>query len=370
MQRKSFQKAGKAGYYQVPNEFQHVTDITGIKANGITMFAGGRYDKAYYCSENYEAVSNYEKVRGCTMLLRGSGVKFCFYELSDQERKVLLLVSLSANSLEEAEAAFGALEKDMQGNMYTFGVTILPLSAEDRLYRMHHLMMQDAIQARIDVREYLAKTSGWLHDYALSHYTEHDSFLEAKDRVSCVMYVRRVPSEHAARVYRKIKHYPECRLLVTAYECVTDQQVKQSLAENYVGIDSLMQALCRKKLGVGKISEDKDERRYVYAGIYFILTSDSEEYLWQQVEQLRKELRVFGGKIEGYQYYQKYTWQKLASLNPWAVRQTRLIQSGNIVAMNPFYKEEAIPDNEDLGTKAELLAVFDAMTDDGGMKCR
>ena len=363
MKQKNFQKIGKDGYYRVPDEFFAVTGITGMKENGITLYDGGRFDKAYYCSENFEAVSNYEKVKGCTMLLRGIGVRFCFYELCYPEQKVLLLVSVFAKSLGEAEVAFATLEQDMQGNMYTFGITILPLSAEDKLYRMHQLIMQDAPRARIDVREYMAKTSGWIQDYKLSHYTEHDSYLETKEKCSCVLYVRRVPSEHAARVYRKIKQNAGCSLVVTAYECITDQQVKESLNNNYVGIDSLMQALNRRKIGVGRISEDQDERRYVYAGIYFMLSAESEESLVQNIEQLRKDLSVFHGKIEEYQHYQKNTWQKLASLDPWSVRQTRLIQSGNIVAMNPFYKDEEIPDSVDLGSKAELLAVFDAMTE-------
>lgn len=366
MKKKAFQKVGREGWYAVPDEFKAVTGISGIKENGISIYSGGRFDKAYYCNENFEAVSNYEKVKGCTMLLRGSGVKFCFYELMAQERKVVLLISVSAVSLIEAETAFSALEKDMQGNLYTFGITILPLSAEDKLYLMHRLILQDASQARIDIKQYMAKTSGWLQDYKLLHYTEHDMFLAAKEKISSVLYVRRVPTEHVARVYRTIKQNESCRLLVTAYESVTDQQVKESLQNNYIGIDSLLQTLIRKKNGVGKISEDRDDRRYVYAGIYFVLSEGTAEKLQETKVLLRKVLDPFAVKIEEYQYYQKVTWQKIATLNPWEIRQTRLMQSGNIIAMNPFYKDEMVPGNEEVSAKAELLAVFDAMTEQEG----
>ena len=148
MKKKAFQKVGKEGWFSVPDEFKTITGMVGIKENGIADYAGGRFDKAYYCRENIEHVSNYEKVKGCTMLLRGSGAKFCFYELPDQEQKVLLLISVQAKTPEEAETAFSILEKDMQGNLYTFGVTILPLDAEERLYLMHRLIMQDAVSAR------------------------------------------------------------------------------------------------------------------------------------------------------------------------------------------------------------------------------
>ena len=45
------------------------------------------------------------------------------------------------------------------------------------------------------------------------------------------------------------------------------------------------------------------------------------------------------------------------------------MQSGNIVAMNPFYTDSVVPDSEELGSKAELLAVFDAITERGGIGC-
>ena len=251
----------------------------------------------------------------------------------------------------------------MQGNLYTFGVTILPLNVEDKLYLMHRLIMQDAAQARIDVNQYLAKTSGWLPDFRLSHYAEHDNYLETKERCSCLMYVRKVPTEHAARVYQNIKSKEYCRLLVTTYESVTDQQVKENLQNNYLGIDAFMQTLVRKKVGVGKIVEDRDDRRYVYAGIYFVISDSTEEEVRKCKEELQTTLNMLRAQVEESQFYQKQTWQKLATLNPWGVRQTRLMQSGNIVAMNPFYRETMVPDNEELSSKAELLAVFDAMTE-------
>lgn len=363
MKQKGFQRAGKEDWFRGPEEFKCTTGMTGIAEDGIGIYASGRFDKAYYCSENNESVSNYERVKGCTMLLRGAGVRFCFYELPEQDQRVLLLISVVAGSLEEARNAFSTLEKDMQGNMYTFGITIFPLAAEEKLYLMHRLIMQDASQARIDVRKYLEKTSGWLADYKLVHYEEQGGLLLAKERVSSVMYVRKVATEHVARAYQKLKQDVNCRLLATAFEPVTDKQVKESLQKNYIGVESVLQTIVRRKRGIGRISEDKDERRYVYAGIYFVLTAETKEQLEQCKKKLEQEMEVFGGKITEYQYYQKYAWQKLATLNPWEIRQTRLMQSGNIAAMNPFYREEKVPDSEELGAKAELLAVFDAMAE-------
>ncbi|MBP3609485.1 MAG: hypothetical protein J6J42_04010 [Lachnospiraceae bacterium] len=366
MKQKEFRKKGKEEWFHVPEEFRKLTGMYGITLDGIGIYSGGRFDKAYYCNANKEQVSNFERVKGCTMLLRGSGVRFCFYELPEQEQKVLLLVSVRAGLLETAQNAFLGLEKDIQGNLYTFGITIYPLKAEDKLYLMHHLIMQDAVRARIDVRKYMEKTSGWLPDFKLDHYEEKKEVLVSKERASSVMYVRKIPAEHVARACRKIREEKSCRMLVTAFEPVTDQQVKECLQSNYIGLEASLQAIIRRKRGVGRISDEKDERRYVYAGIYFVISAGTEAELEQDKRQLEQELKQFGGKIEPYQYYQKQTWQKLSCLNPWEVCQTRLLQSGSIAAMNPFYQEDRVPESDEIGVKAELLAVFDAMAEKQG----
>ena len=99
--------------------------------------------------------------------------------------------------------------------------------------------------------------------------------------------------------------------------------------------------------------------------MYFALTSGNKEELEECKVSLKKQLKPFGACIQEYEYSQKNSWQKLTLLNPWGIRQTRLIQTGHIAAMNPFYRDESIPDYVEVGSKEELLAVFDAMTEEG-----
>lgn len=368
--KNNFVKSGKGEevYFDVPDEFKAATGIKGLTEEGISIYANGRFDKAYVCRENKEQVSNVEKVKGCTMLLRSSGANFSFYEIPEQE-KILLLISLRAKSLAEAEKAFGLLEKDMQGNLYTFGITMLVQNAEEKLALMHHLVMMDVHNAKIDVSNYLAKTSGWLPDFKLQHYAEQEDMLKTKDMNSTVLYVRRVPTEHAAQICQNIRKRKDCRVLVTVYEPVSDQEVLESVKRNYIGYEPILYALNRKKSGIGKIVEGRDERRYVYAGIYFVLSDKDEVLLKQALVDLRTQLRKYGCEIESFQFYQKEKLQRMAVLTPWEMRQTMMLQSGNMVAMNPFYKGNENLAEEDMGTKAELLSVFDSILE-GGIGCQ
>lgn len=372
MRRKKFQKAGRAEetYYMVPEEFQSATGMNGLTEQGIGIYPGKRYDQCYVCRENEETVSNYEKVRGCAMLLRSAGVSYCFYDLPNMG-KTLLLLSLHAGSLKEAIQAFSLLEQDMQGNLYTFGITIQPLSAEEKLSLMHHLIMLNAGSARIDVARYLDKTSGWLPEYKLQHEVEQKNFLKAADGCSSVLFIRRVPAEHAAAVYRCIKQQECLKLLVSVYEPVSDQKVLDRLRECYIGYEATLYALARKKTGIGKIEEGREERRYVYAGIYFILSASEEKMLEEKKACLRKRLQEYGCDVADFWHHQKETWRRLAVLSPWEIRQSMLLPSGCMIAMHPFCREEGNLMEEDMGTKAELLAVFDTMMEGGKQtECR
>lgn len=370
MKNKGFKKNDKQGegYFACPEEFRLAIGMEGITENGMGIYPGGSYDKVYFCNENVQDVSNYEKIKGCTMLLRSAGIKFSFYEIPELE-KVALVIVLQTQGYEEAVKGFELLENDMRGNLYTFGITIYPLDSEERLSLMHHLVMMDVKNARIDVSSYLTKTSGWLQDYKFLHYEEQDELMRSKERCCRTMYVRRVPTEHAAEIYRRIKGNKSCTLLVSVYEPISDQMVVENLERNYIGYESVLSGLRRRKRGIGKVSENKDERRYVYAGVYFVLAAESEELLKEVEVRLQEEIVAFDCEISGFDFYQKDTWKLLVFLRPWYVRQTMLLQSGCIVAMNPFYKEERSVDSEEVGAKAELLAAFDAMTE-GGTVCR
>lgn len=361
MKKENFQKIKKNGeeYFRVPKEVQIATGICGLTEDGIGMYASGRFDKVYSCSENKENVSNYEKVKGCTMLLRGTEINFCFYELPDREEKILLLLSLEAKTVSDAQKAFSLLEQELQGNLYTFGITIRPLSAEEKLYLMHQLIMADLQGARMDITQYVAKVSGWLPDFKLQHYTEEENWIRTKDKYCSVMYIRQMPTEHAATIYRKIKKMSGCRMVVTTYQPISEEEVMKQIEKNYFGYDSVLYTLTRKQLGIGKIVAEQKERRYVYAGVYFMFSEEKKEELIASKKELQEFLTQYRCDMAEYPFYQKQSAQQLFTLNPFGMKQTRLLQVNHVVAMNPFYQEDRIIPEEEVDAKAELLLAFD-----------
>ena len=363
MKKKVFQKTGKEGgeFYFSTDVFKEITGMYGITESGIGLYPGKRFDKAYICTENAGNVSNAEKVKGCTRVLRDADVKFCFYELSGIEEHTLLLVSIFTKELSDAERAFANFEEEIQNNLYTFGITIRGLTAEEKLYLFHRLIMADSPEAKIDVKKYLAKTSGWLPDFELQHCQEKERCLIIGSVHSSVMYIRRIPAEYTARIYRVLKHTECCRMLVTTYEPVSEQEVMNQVQSNYMGYDTLLYRLKRKKVGIGKIKEEKTERRYLYAGVYFVLSCKDSACLKEEKEKLQNILQKYGSEVTEYCFYQKEALQKLSFLNPWAVQQMRLIQIQDAAGMNPFYQEDKEFDRDEMDEKSELLAAFDAI---------
>ena len=332
----------------------------GITESGIGLYSGKRFDKAYFCMEKAGNVSNAEKVKGCTRVLRDADVKFCFYELSGEE-SILLLISVFTKELSDAERAFANFEEEIQEKGNPFGITIKGLTAEEKLSLMHRLIMADSPRAKIDVMQYLAKTSGWLPDFELQHCQEKDRCLITGNVHSSVMYIRRLPAEYASVIYRTLKHTECCRMLITTYEPVSEQEVMSQIQTNYMGFDTLLYKLKRKNVGIGKIVEEKPERRYLYAGIYFILSCKDFARLEEEKEKLQDILKKYGSEAVEYCFYQKEVLQKLSFLNPWTVQQMRLIQIQSAAGMNPFYQEDKEFDRDEMDEKSELLAAFDSI---------
>lgn len=360
-----FQKTGKEGgeFYSAPTTFKEMTGMYGITENGIGLYSENRFDKAYICTENAGNVfvSNAEKVKGCTRVLRDTNVKFCFYEISEIEEHTLLLISIFTKELSDAERAFANFEKEIQEKGNTFGITIKGLTAEEKLSLFHRLIMADSSGAKTNVTQYLAKTSGWLPDFELRHCQEKDRCLITGKVHSNVMYIRRIPAEYASVIYRTLKRTECCRMLVTTYEPVSEQEVMSQIQNNYMGFDSLLYKLKRKKVGIGKIAEEKPERRYLYAGIYFVLSCKDSNRLQEEKEKLQNILRKYGSEAAEYCFYQKEALQKLSFLNPWVVQQMRLIQIQSAAGMNPFYQDEKELAEDEMDEKSELLAAFDSI---------
>lgn len=360
-----FQKMGKEGgeFYSSPTIFKELTGMYGITENGIGLYFGKRFDKAYFCTEkvgNVSNLSNSEKVKGCTRVLRDADVKFCFYELSGEEL-ILLLISVFTKELSDAERAFANFEKEVQEKGNTFGITIKGLTAEEKLSLIHRLIMAESSGAKTNVTQYLAKTSGWLPDFELRHCQEKDRCLITGNVHSSIMYIRRIPAEYTSVIYRTLKRTEYCRMLVTTYEPVSEQEVMSQIQNNYMGFDSLLYKLKRKKVGIGKIAEEKPERRYLYAGIYFVLSCKDSDHLKEEKEKLQNILRKYGSEATEYCFYQKEALQKLSFFNPWAVQQMRLIQIQNAAGMNPFYQDDKELAEDEMDEKSELLAAFDSI---------
>lgn len=371
MGRNSFQKTEKAGnvVYTAPELFTAYSGVKQLEESGIFSSEGKAYHKAYFCSENKNAVTTFEKIKGCMMLLRGADISFTFYEiLTRREEKVILLLRMEAESLEEAKESFGILETDLQGNLFTFGIVLEPLTMEKRLELIHNMVMVDFPDARMDVTDYLRKPGNWLPDFDMKRYTEGKRHLKTKEGYLSVMNVRKVASEHAAAVYRLLKEYPACQMLVTAYEPVEDNEVVAFLRKEYFGTEHLFQRLKRRNSGMGLLLQkpEQNERRYLFSSIVFVLKAEEEERLNTYKRELATELEELGCEVGMYVKRQKEVYQKLLTMQ--AEGQFRLVQVQNAVKMNPFYRAEQAAEvaDESMDSKAALLAAFDRMTERNG----
>lgn len=347
--------------YAVPDLLMQYTGIQMVSETGI-IERNGVYDKAYYCEENLVAANNTEKIKGCTMLLREADVDFAFYE-DLMQSKVILLVRIKAINFEEARNAFGVLENDMQSNMHTFGITLHPMDANERMKSMHELCRSDDPISRMDVNNYLSsKWLAWIDDVAMKNQVEQKNAICVKgtDELRGIFYIRRMASEYAADIYRHVKNSPACKLVVTCYEPIDDQYIAAWVKQEYFSAEAIITSLIRKNCGIGRIFEEghENERRYVFASLYFVLKAENGEALSLARDELEQQLREYQVEITDFPYEQKNAYQALHVFLPWEPAKTNLMLTANAVKMNPFYKD--YPDkNQDEKKENEMLQYFD-----------
>ncbi len=349
--------------YAVPQQLTATTGIQMITESGIIK-RDDSYEKVYCCEENTAAASNVEKIRGCTMLLRNADVDFAFYE-DCMAQKVFLLIRFAAKGIEEAGEAFRVLEGDMQGNLYTFGIVLRPLDADGELRNIHRLAMSDTPGSRMDINHYVEKQSGWLPDLELKNRVEEKRWLRVTDNEELrrVFYVRRMSSGDAADICRLVRASAACRLLITCYEPVEDRFVAARIRQEYFSADNLFAHLERKNHGIGRIlgSDRENERRYVFAGIYFVLGAENEEKLQAAEQELTEGLGRYRCEVAAFPGEQKSAYRQLLTFRPWAPVKMNLMPAQDIVQMNPFYRETA-GNHAEVKEADAFLHFFDSMT--------
>lgn len=362
--KKQNRQKGDEVCYMVPEQLTHWTGIQMLSETGIVE-RRRTYDKAYYCEENDTIANNTEKIKGCTMLLRETDVDFAFYEDLPQG-KVILLIRIKAANLEEARTAFQVLENDMQCNMHTFGITLHPMDANERMKSLHELCMSDNPASRMDVNSYLSsKWLAWIDDVSLKNRVEQRNVICVKETKEFrgAFFVRRMASEYAADIYQQVKNSPACKLLITCYESIDDQYIAAWVKREYFSAEAIISSLIRKNCGIGRVLEEghENERRYVFAGLYFILKAESKERLLEEREQLEKKLMEYQVEISDFPYKQKNAYRVLHTFQPWEPAKTSLILTTNAVKMNPFYREFS-EDKEGKKKENEMLQFFDELT--------
>lgn len=349
--------------YVVPDYLLYLTGIQMISESGILRRAD-TYEKAYYCEENSVVADNTEKIKGCTMLLRAADVDFAFYDDCIQKR-VTLLIRLQAKSFDEAQEAYRILENDIQSNLHTFGITLHPMDANTRMRSLYELCLSDLPMARKDINSYLSpKWQAWLSEVEMKHVIEGKQSLTIKGskEVRGIYYMRRVSSEHAAKVYRLVKSMSGIKLLVTCYEPIDDQCVAAKIRKEYFLAEAIFANLIHKNRGIGKILDVKheNERRYMFAGMYFVLAAETEEKLLEVKTKMMAEVSKYHCEMAEFFVGKGMAYQFLHTFRPWHLDKTNLILTQNAVKMNPFY-------TEDLETEAkrkeenDLLSLFDKM---------
>ena len=150
--------------------------------------------------------------------------------------------------------------------------------------------MREWKNVKIDVDDY-SKNTTWLADMdVFKKWKETDQLLNTEVECKGYFYARRMPTENIGTLYECIRNHKGVKDIMIDYEPISDLDVNRKIQELY---DDIL---------VGS-SLEENERRYLMAGIYFMI-SGTKEGIKQEFQQLKKELYLYGCRITPFYFKQ------------------------------------------------------------------
>lgn len=328
-------------YYIVPETFASKIGILNISESGICRIGETIYSKAFMVNETVKKkASSNETIKGSMMVLRGYDVPFKYIEYASGE--VVLDIHVNAKDFEEAKIIIEHLENDMKGSLHTFNILINAMNLQDRLYFLHQRFMNEVKDARIDVNDYI-KNVTWSADIdVFKRWKETNKLLSTEVGCKGYFYARRMPTENVGTLYELIRNHKGVTDIMIDYEPISDLDVYRKIHEIYDDV-------------LTEGSPKENERRYLMAGIYFMI-SGTEEFVEQKFEQLRKKVYLYGCRITPFYFKQFHAFKAFANFSTEGIRQLRLVQVTNAVKASPFH-EEVKKESEE----TSILDAFDSL---------
>ena len=308
--------------YIVPDYIRKMYKLKEVCENGVFMYAEDYANKLYIMDvgENVNKATAFKK-------LRGYDADFSFYYFKDAE---YLLVSVSAETINEAIESFDSLENDLFSNMKISDVALENVNFQERMEIIHKGLVNGLNGTPLHVSDYIENVAGYKMDFMFDKYNSvyEDSVTTDTDTYFKMIFVRKANNLDAiVRELNKLSYVEEIKF---DFEHIPDQAVVAFYENTYMGYD-------KEKKIIDKINPElydilisnpnaEDKRLFTTCGMSVLLKLNSTE---EELESISDIEKIFSDNKCMYEYYYGNLLSVYLSFIPFfshGVKQNRLMQ--------------------------------------------
>lgn len=251
---------------------------------------GGVYNRLYEVSQaSQNPASSDEQIKGSMMILKNMGINFAYHKSADGV--LYLCLTVKGQSPVSAIAVLDEAEDKLKTSLYTFGIVIRRLDADERFkYIDERAPITDAGEG--------AGELGY-------------------------MYIRHAVPENLEMLYLLLRRKENVRYIVTDYEPVSDSEVLRKMTDIYDDIPEEWTAG-----GTGDVASGSE---YVMAGIYFAVSMNNED-----TEQFFGEIKSCKCEAVMYKYRNKEAYMAFLTGNFERIKELRILPVKYALKLNPF----------------------------------
>ena len=308
--------------YIVPGYIRKMYKLKEVCENGVFLYEENYANKLYFMDvgENVDKATAFKK-------LRGYDVDLSFYYFKDAE---YLLVSVPAETINDAIESFDSLENDLFSNMKISDVALENVNFQERMKIIHKGLVNGLNDAPLNVSDYTENVAGYKMDFMFEKYNSvyEDSVTTDTDTYFKMIFVRKANNLDAiVRELNKLSYVEEIKF---DFEHIPDQAVVAFYENTYMGYD-------KEKKIIDKINPElydilisnpnaEDKRLFTTCGMSVLLKLNSTE---EELESISDIEKIFSDNKCMYEYYYGNLLSVYLSFIPFfshGVKQNRLMQ--------------------------------------------
>lgn len=248
--------------YRVPVFLEKSVGMTFLTENG-TLETDGKFSRAYVLDDK-----KIEKLKEQIQFMQ----KDCAFVFHKSHPDAMLIFEKPSDGEDDITDKFSETENILQ---------IKSMTVDDRM-AYYCRFLGDFLGIKMEVENYILDTDCWKHAACMDGIKLSDNKIFTAEGRYCVMAVRTMNRKISGADLACLMNNPLIQSMYMEVSGVTDQQIKEKICNEYMGIDGMTSRIKRNEPELYDIlqkdeSENESFSKYRMVSIYFLIKMETDQ---------------------------------------------------------------------------------------------